>query len=61
MRKDLGQEVSVLLLAYDLAPEHTYPTQLRQAVELIRHLTETEGRDPANILVGGPFDGACMN
>ena len=35
LQKSLGPDVSALLLAYDLAPEHTYPTQLKQAIELL--------------------------
>ncbi|KAF2633067.1 alpha/beta-hydrolase [Macroventuria anomochaeta] len=58
--QNLGQEVSVLILAYDLAPESAYPTQLRQAVELLRYLTETEGRNPADIIVGGDSAGGNL-
>ncbi|KAF9699949.1 hypothetical protein EKO04_002045 [Ascochyta lentis] len=60
LQKSLGPGVSALLLAYDLAPESTYPTQLRQAVELVRHLTETEGRDPANMILGGDSAGGNL-
>ncbi len=60
LRKSLGPEVSAVLLAYDLAPERTYPTQLRQAVELFRHLTETEGRSPADIILGGDSAGGNL-
>lgn len=60
LRKNVGPDVSALLLAYDLAPEHTYPTQLRQAVELIRYLTKTEGRNPADIVVGGDSAGGNL-
>lgn len=60
LRTSLGPDVSALLLAYHLAPEHTYPTQLRQAVELLRHLTETEGRNPADIVIGGDSAGGNL-
>ncbi|KAH6642339.1 Alpha/Beta hydrolase protein [Boeremia exigua] len=60
LQNGLGPNVSALLLAYDLAPEATYPTQLRQAVELFRHLTETEGRNPADIIVAGDSAGANL-
>ena len=60
LRKSLGPGVSALLLAYELAPESTYPTQLRQAVELFRYLTETEGRSPADILMGGDSAGGNL-
>ncbi|KAF2997102.1 hypothetical protein E8E13_003612 [Curvularia kusanoi] len=60
MRKSLGPSVSVVLLAYDLAPEAPYPSQLRQAVELFRHLTETEGRSPSDLIVGGDSAGGNL-
>ncbi|KAJ9637693.1 hypothetical protein H2199_007183 [Coniosporium tulheliwenetii] len=43
-----GHSVSVLMLAYTLAPEGQFPTQLKQAVELMRYLFETEKRSPSN-------------
>ena len=60
LQKSLGSSVSVLLLAYNLAPESPYPTQLRQAVELMRYLTETEGRSPADLIVGGDSAGGNL-
>ena len=44
-----GTDTAVLVLAYTLAPEAHYPTQLKQAIELLRHLIETEKRDPSNV------------
>lgn len=60
LQKSLGPDVSALLLAYDLAPEHKYPTQLRQATELLRHLVETEGRNPSDLILGGDSAGANL-
>jgi acetyl esterase/lipase len=60
LQTSLGPDVSALLLAYDLAPEHKYPAQLMQAVELIRYLVETEGRNPADIVLGGDSAGANL-
>lgn len=60
LRKSMGSEVSAVLLAYDLAPEHTYPAQLKQAVELIQHLVVTEGRSPADIVLGGDSAGGNL-
>ncbi|KAJ8104824.1 hypothetical protein OPT61_g10546 [Boeremia exigua] len=60
LQKSLGSDVSVLFLAYNLAPEYAYPSQLRQAVELIRYLTENEGRNPANIIIGGDSAGGNL-
>lgn len=60
LRKSLGPDVSVLFLAYDLAPEQKYPTQLKQAVELVRHLVETQGRNPSDLVIGGDSAGANL-
>jgi acetyl esterase/lipase len=49
-----------LLLAYNLAPEAAYPSQLRQTVELFQYLTETLGRNPADIIIGGDSAGANL-
>jgi acetyl esterase/lipase len=55
-----GTETAGLLLAYDLAPEATYPTQLRQGVEVLRHLIETENRSPSDITLGGDSAGGNL-
>ncbi|KAL6704309.1 hypothetical protein ACN47E_008373 [Coniothyrium glycines] len=60
LQKSLGPDVAALLLAYDLAPEHKYPTQLRQATELLRYLVETEGRSPADLVLGGDSAGGNL-
>ncbi|KAF1949867.1 alpha/beta hydrolase fold protein-like protein [Byssothecium circinans] len=55
-----GSSVAVLFLAYDLAPESTYPTQLRQAVECLRYLIQTTGRAPRDITLGGDSAGGNL-
>lgn len=60
LQKSLGPECSALLLAYDLSPEAKYPTQLKQAVELIRYLVETEGRSPSDLIIGGDSAGGNL-
>ncbi|KAF2189098.1 alpha/beta hydrolase fold domain-containing protein [Zopfia rhizophila CBS 207.26] len=55
-----GSDTAVVFLAYSLAPEAIYPTQLKQAVELLRYLIETEGRDPSNIILGGDSAGGNL-
>ncbi|KAJ4362383.1 hypothetical protein N0V83_010476 [Neocucurbitaria cava] len=60
LRKSLGPDVAAVLLAYDLAPEHKYPVQLRQAVELLRYLVETEGRSPSDLILGGDSAGGNL-
>ncbi|RMZ71332.1 alpha beta hydrolase fold [Pyrenophora seminiperda CCB06] len=60
LQKSLGPDVSALFFAYDLAPEAKYPTQLIQAVEFIRFLVENEGRDPADLILGGDSAGGNL-
>lgn len=60
LQKSLGPDASALLLAYDLSPEHTYPTQLRQATELLRHLVEVQGRNPSDLILGGDSAGGNL-
>lgn len=55
-----GSDVAALVLAYDLAPEQKYPTQLRQAIELLRYLVESEGRSPSDIIIGGDSAGGNL-
>jgi acetyl esterase/lipase len=55
-----GTDTAALLLAYDLAPEAKYPIQLRQGVEVLRYLIETENRDPSNITLGGDSAGGNL-
>lgn len=55
-----GTDTAVLVLAYTLAPEAHYPTQLKQAIELLRHLIETEKRDPSNLTLGGDSAGGNL-
>lgn len=55
-----GTEVAVLFLAYSLAPEATYPTQLREAVSCLRHLIQTTGRAPRDITLGGDSAGGNL-
>ncbi|KAF2646016.1 alpha/beta hydrolase fold protein-like protein [Massarina eburnea CBS 473.64] len=54
------KQTAVLFLAYDLAPESTYPTQLRQAVQTLQYLVETTGRAPSSITLGGDSAGASL-
>lgn len=41
--------ISTLFLAYTLAPEAQYPTQLQQAAEMLHYLIEIEGRKPSDV------------
>jgi acetyl esterase/lipase len=51
---------AVVLLSYTVALQESYPTQLRQAVTLLRHLLETEKRDPTNLVLAGDSAGGNL-
>ncbi|KAF2705742.1 alpha/beta hydrolase fold domain-containing protein [Pleomassaria siparia CBS 279.74] len=55
-----GTDAAILLLSYDLAPEHPYPAQLKQAVEVVRYMVEAEGRSPSDITLGGDSAGGNL-
>ncbi|KAG6105847.1 hypothetical protein E4U14_004916 [Claviceps sp. LM454 group G7] len=52
--------LSVLFLEYTLAPTAQYPTQLIQAVEVLRYLITTTKRSPSNIMIGGDSAGGNL-
>jgi acetyl esterase/lipase len=56
-----GSDTAVFILAYDLAPERKYPTQLQQAVESLRYLIETTNRSPSDITIGGDSAGGNLS
>lgn len=53
-----GKRVSVFCLTYTLAPEATYPTQLRQAVGALDYILSA--RDPSSVFVGGDSAGGNL-
>ena len=55
---DLRDDIEVILLDYSLAPEHTYPTQLNEALDVWMELTKTF--DPKDIIVGGDSAGGNL-
>ncbi|KAF9690738.1 hypothetical protein EKO04_011321 [Ascochyta lentis] len=55
-----SRRVSVLLLAYTLAPEGVYPTQLREAAVVLTHLIRETGRSPSNIFIAGDSAGGNL-
>ena len=55
-----GSDTSILVLAYGLAPENTYPTQLIQAVECLRYLLHSTNRIPSDISLGGDSAGGNL-
>lgn len=59
MRK-AGKSICVFSLTYTLAPHATYPTQLRQAVECLRHVLEKPTHAPRNVFIGGDSAGGNL-
>ncbi|KAF1971008.1 alpha/beta-hydrolase [Bimuria novae-zelandiae CBS 107.79] len=55
-----GSDTAVLVLAYGLAPENKYPTQLTQAVECLRYLLHKTDRIPSDISIGGDSAGGNL-
>ena len=50
----------LILLDYSCAPEHKFPTQHDEALDLWRELTERLGYSPENIILGGDSAGANL-
>ncbi|KAF7714247.1 Alpha/beta hydrolase fold-3 domain-containing protein [Penicillium ucsense] len=57
---DQGHDIAVFFPRYTLAPQATYPTQLRQAVGALRYILADEGRDPSTVIVGGDSAGGNL-
>jgi hypothetical protein len=55
-----GIDISVLSLSYELAPKSLHPAFIRQSLSALHYLTETMGRDPGTILLGGDSAGGNM-
>jgi acetyl esterase/lipase len=57
--KKAGKDVSIFWLDYTLAPEKHYPTQLAQAIEILKYALST-GRKPSDIMIGGDSAGGNL-
>ncbi|KAJ5086259.1 hypothetical protein NUU61_007566 [Penicillium alfredii] len=55
-----GKQIAVFSLTYTLAPQATYPTQLRQAVECVRYIVSQPNRDPATVFLAGDSAGGNL-
>lgn len=59
--KTQDNRIAFFFLGYNLTPHATYPTQLRQSVEALRHVLTTQpGRSPSSIFLGGDSAGANL-
>ncbi|KAL1603813.1 hypothetical protein SLS60_005404 [Paraconiothyrium brasiliense] len=60
--KEKGKSVAALVVAYSLAPEATFPTQLLEGAAVLKHLlyasdAETKRREPRNVYLSGDSAG----
>ncbi|KAJ5689829.1 hypothetical protein N7462_004221 [Penicillium macrosclerotiorum] len=55
-----GKRLAIFSLTYSLAPQHAYPTQLRQAVAATRYILSQSDRDPATVFLGGDSAGGNL-
>ncbi|KAH5069293.1 hypothetical protein HBH96_015980 [Parastagonospora nodorum] len=54
------RSIAVLVVAYTLAPEATYPTQLKEASAVLSHLITNTGRNPSDIFLSGDSAGGNL-
>ncbi len=57
---DAADGCELILLDYSLAPEHKYPTQLNEALDVWNELVEKEGYCEENIIVAGDSAGTNL-
>ncbi|MBQ9679720.1 MAG: alpha/beta hydrolase [Ruminococcus sp.] len=57
---DLNDGMQIILLDYSLSPDHGYPTQLNEALDVWDELTEKRNIKPENIIVGGDSSGGNL-
>ena len=55
-----NKSINILFIQYDLSSAATYPRQLTQCVEAIRHIVDIEGIDPASIILTGDSAGGSL-
>lgn len=62
LTQDLSKSssVSAVLLGYTVAPDAQYPTQLKQAAELLEYMIEKEGKKPSDLIVAGDSAGGNL-
>jgi len=56
---NLRDDIEIVLLDYSVAPEHKYPTQLNEAIDVWFELTKTIKQE--NIIVGGDSAGGNLS
>lgn len=55
-----GVDLSVLSLAYVLAPQVLHPSFIKQGLSALKYLIETTNRDPSTILIAGDSAGGNL-
>lgn len=56
-----GGKISILVPEYTLAPHATYPHQLHEGVEVVRHVSTALKREPQDIIIAGDSAGANLS
>ncbi|PYI27790.1 lipase/thioesterase family protein [Aspergillus indologenus CBS 114.80] len=54
------KSLAIFTLTYTLAPQATYPTQIRQALAALRYILQETHRSPSQILLGGDSAGGNL-
>jgi acetyl esterase/lipase len=54
------KSIAALLLAYSMAPERRYPTQIQEGTAALTHLIST-GRSPSSIMISGDSAGGGLS
>ncbi|KAK9548673.1 hypothetical protein V6Z77_008568 [Aspergillus fumigatus] len=55
-----NKSLAIFSLTYTLAPQATYPTQLRQAVDCLRYILANTSHQPSRIFLGGDSAGGNL-
>ncbi|KAJ4288129.1 hypothetical protein N0V90_012146 [Kalmusia sp. IMI 367209] len=55
-----GRSVAALVMAYTLAPEAAFPTQMQEGAAVLRWLFDEKGRSAASVFLGGDSAGGCI-
>ncbi|RAL06859.1 lipase/thioesterase family protein [Aspergillus homomorphus CBS 101889] len=54
------RSLAIFTLTYTLAPQATYPTQIRQALSALKYVVKETNRSPSQILLGGDSAGGNL-
>ncbi|MCJ1462247.1 hypothetical protein MMC07_000847 [Pseudocyphellaria aurata] len=60
LKESVSDDLAVVVLQYSLAPGGQYPLQLRQGVELLRHIIHDADKKASNVILGGDSAGGNL-